>query len=133
MDNLSRFLSEIAWGLDEQAGALTDDGPGAIGPAIVALRDYAGQLRAVAEAAGPEGVVMWSMVEDEVGVDLEPESPPLIRIVFGARDVEALARDSHVDPRTATSRAVGWAPAIERTATELCSSQLRSVVRTDNP
>ena len=132
MDNLSRFLSEIAWGLDEQAGALADDGAGAIAPAGLALRDYAGQLRAVAEAGDADGID-WSRIDDEIGVDLEPESRPLIRIVFSPADVEAMAREADVAPATAMSRASSWAPAIAATATGLCSAQLLSVVRTDNP
>lgn len=132
MDNLSRFLSEIAWGLDEQAGALTDDGPGVIGSAVAALRDYAGQLRVVADATGADGID-WSRIDDEIGVDLEPEPRPLIRIVFVPADVEAMAREADVPPERAMARTAGWAPAIAATATELCSAQLLAVVRTDNP
>lgn len=133
MDNLSRFLSEIAWGLDEQTGALTDDGAAAIAPTAGALRDWATQMRTVADATLPDGAVAWTGVDGEIGVDLEPEPEPPIRIVFGAADVESMAREAGVPPATAISRASGWAPAIAATATELCSSQLLSVVRTDNP
>ncbi|MBS1895593.1 MAG: hypothetical protein JST59_30200 [Actinobacteria bacterium] len=133
MNNLERFLSEIAWGLDEQAGALTDDGAAAIAPTAGALRDWASQMRAVADATLPDGAVAWTGVDGEVGVDLEPEPEPLIRIVFGAREVNELTYDVDVEPRTAISRAVAWAPAIERSARELCSSQLRSVMEIDTP
>ena len=131
MNNLSRFLSEIAWGLDEQAGALTDDGEAAIAATSSALRDYAAQMRAVAEATQPDGAVAWTRIDGEIGVDLEPEPEPLIRIVFDPQDIETLARVSGVPLATAMERASGWSGAIEEVAKGLCASQLLSVVQDD--
>lgn len=132
MNNLSRFLSEIARRLDEQAGALADDGSAAIATPGGALRDHAGRLRAVADAAHDD-VTRWSRIEDEIGVDIEPEPEPLIQIHFGPGDVEEMAWGSGVPLAPAMSRALRWAPAIAASATALCASQLLSVVRTDNP
>ena len=133
MNNLSRFLSEIAWGLDEQAGALSDDGAAAVTGAESALRDYAGQMRAVAEATTTDGAVAWTGIDGEIGVDLVLEPEPLIRIVLGPHEVNDLTSDVDVPRETAISRAVHWAPAIQRAAAELCSSQLRSVMEIDYP
>jgi hypothetical protein len=133
MDNLSRFLSEIAWGLEEQAGALTDDGEAAIAPAAAALRDYAGQMRAVAEATLPGSAVAWTAIDGEIGIELGLEPEPLIRIVFGVHEVNELVDEVDAPPPTAIARAVRWAPAIQHATTELCSSQLRSVMEIDNP
>jgi hypothetical protein len=133
MDNLIRFLSEIARGLDEQAGALGDDGAAAITRAGAALRDYAGQMRAVAEATAPDGAVAWTGIDGEIGVDLVPGPEPLIRIVLGPHEVNDLVHEVDVEPLTAITRAVRWAPAIQDAVTGLCSSQLRSVMRTDHP
>jgi hypothetical protein len=133
MNNLSRFLTEIAWGLDEQAGALTDDGAAAIAPTGAALRDWATQMRVVADATGPDGAVAWSGIDEEIGVDLEPEPRPPIRIVIGADDVEAMARESGVPLATAVSRASDWGRAIEGAATKLCRSRLCAAVRGERP
>lgn len=132
MNNLSRFLSEIAWGLDEQAGALADDREGAIHSAGTALRDYGAQLRTVADAATAEGID-WSRIDGEIGVDLEPGPDPLIRIIFTPADVEAMASEAKVPIATAMSRAGAWSRAIEEVATGLCSAQLLSVVKSDQP
>jgi hypothetical protein len=133
MNNLSRFLSELAWGIDEQAGALTDDGEAAIATAAAALRDYAGQMRAVADATLPGGAVAWTAIDGEIGVELEPEPEPLIRIVFGVHEVNELVDEVDAPPSAAIAGAVRWAPAIERAARELCSSQLRTVMEIDMP
>lgn len=77
-DNLSRVLSQIAWGIDEQVGALTDDGEGAIVAATSALRDHACQMRAVAGAIGEDGAVAWSRIDDEIGVDLQIDPDPRV-------------------------------------------------------
>jgi hypothetical protein len=133
MNNLSRFLSEIAWGLDEQAGALTDDGEAAIGTAATALRDYAAQMRAVAEATLPDGKVAWTAVDGELGVDLQLEPEPLIRIVFGVHEVNELVDEVDAPRLKAIARAVRWAPAIQHATTELCAAQMRSVMAIDTP
>ncbi|HVX32802.1 MAG TPA: hypothetical protein VHA80_06630 [Solirubrobacterales bacterium] len=134
MNNLERFLSEIAWGLDEQAGALTDDGAAAIAPTAGALRDYASQMRAVATATAPDGSVAWSTIDDEeIGVELEPEPRPPIRIVIVAAEVEHMARESGIPPATAMARVADWGRSIEGTAKKWCRSRLSAAIRGERP
>jgi hypothetical protein len=133
MDNLSRFLTEVAWGLDEQAGALSDDGATAIPVTGAALRDYACQMRAVAEATAPDGSVAWTGIDAEIGVDLQLEPEPLVRLVVGPEEMYELTQEIDVPFETAVSRAIRWAPAIQQAVGALCASQLRTVMEIDFP
>lgn len=133
MTSLTKFLSAIAEGLAEQTTALSGDDPGAETPESLALRDYHSQLLAVADAVRPDGTVEWARLDDLVGVDLEPEPASLIRVVFGQGDVEGMAEKADIPIEAAEVRAERWGDAIEQTATELCSPQLLSVIKTGQP
>jgi hypothetical protein len=102
MTNLSKFLSEIAWGLYEQATAISGDDPAAETPTSLALRDYGSQLLAVADVAGENGSIEWSRLVDRIGVDLEPEPGlgPLIGVAFDQGDVERRAHEADGAPET---------------------------------
>ncbi|HEX3734396.1 MAG TPA: hypothetical protein VHU86_04505 [Solirubrobacterales bacterium] len=132
MNNLTRFLSQIAAGLDRQADALSGGDPAGETPPSLALRDYASQLRAVADNTH-DGATDWARLDGEIGIDLDPQPEPLIRILFDPEDVEAMAAEAGLPISVAIIRAWTWARAIEETATELCFSQLLSVLITGRP
>lgn len=56
-----------------------------------------------------------------------------IRIVFSTDEVLCWASDGDVDEALALERAREWAKHVEKTATQLCSEQLCSVVMTGQP
>lgn len=74
MNNLAKFLYEIAAGVGEVAEKIDADHVSKEDNIHSgALRSHYGQLVAVADAVGPDGTVDWSAIEDRLAIDLEPE------------------------------------------------------------